>query len=349
MPGQSLATPTRTTAAPATTSSTPAQDTSAQGTMGNAALQEQMAGKSAGQLTWEGALGESLGSKLYEAIADKLSDEELRSAAEKAVASASGKLGDFLSGKADASEQEAVAAFVAALDTEIKRIAGNAVSGEIGDILREFVDENPYIIASAAVAAAVAYVLSNQKIGMVDGKVKLGGGHSIVGGVDLGKTMDIAVEQVRVGYRYQSGNTKAELIGDYFSDDGSYQVSGRYERQLGANERFSLSGSHLERGDLSRSRLDLGYQSDHLGMGAWWQRDRELGTDKDTFGGHIQAQKDDWSAYARGQASSDGSYRGAAGFQQTLDDKSWGIEGYTGRDAFGQKDSGVQAVFKWRF
>jgi hypothetical protein len=265
------------------------------------------------------------------------------------VASATGKLDDFLKGKVEASDQEAAAAFVKALDGEIKRIAGNAVTGEVGDILREFVDENPYIIASAAVAAAVAYVLSNQKIGMVDGKVKLGGGHSLVAGVDLGRTMDIAVEQVRVGYRYQSGNTKAELIGDCFSDDGSYEIKGRYERQLGANERVSLSGSQLERGDLSRTRLDLGYTSDHLGMGAWWQRDREMGGDVDTFGGQITAKQDDWSAYARGQASTDGSYRGAAGFQQTKDDKSWGIEGFTGRDAMGRRDSGVQAVFKWRF
>lgn len=349
MPGQSLATPTRSTTAPATSSSGPGRSSSAQDGMGNAAIQEQMAGKSAGQLSWEGALGESLGSKLYEAIADKLSDEELRSAAEKAVASATGKLDDFLKGKTAANEQEAAAAFVQALDGEIKRIAGNAVSGELGEMLREFVDDNPVLIASAAVAAAVAYVVSNQKIGMIDGKIKVGGGHSLVAGLDLGRTMDIAVEQVRVGYRYQSGDTKAELIGDYFTDDGSYEVKGRYERQLGANERASLSGSHLERGDLSRSRVDLGYDTDHLGMGAWWQRDRALGVDKDTFGGQITAQKDDWSAYARGQGSTDGAYEGAAGLQQTRDDKSWGVEGYTGRDAFGQKDSGVRAVFKWRF
>ena len=349
MPGQSLATPTRVSSAPATTAGGPARGASAQDSVGNAALQEQMSGKSPGQLTWEGALGETLGAKLYGAIADKLSDEELRGAAEKAVASAAGKLGDFLQGRAGADEQEAAAAFVRALDTEIQRIAGNAVSGELGDILREFVDDNPVLIASAAVAAAVAYVVSNQKIGMIDGKVKLGGGHSLVAGLDLGKTMDIAVEQVRVGYRYQAGNTKAELVGDYFTDDGAYEIRGRYERQLGAQERVSLSGSHLERGDLSRSRVDVDYNSDHLGMGAWWQRDRELGAGKDTFGGHLTAQKDDWSAYVRGQASSDGAYQGAAGFQQTQDDKSWGVEGYSGRDAFGQKDSGVRAVFKWRF
>jgi len=349
VPSQSLATPSHSTAASATSSSTTVARDPAQDAIGNAAVQDQLAGKSAGQLSWEAALGETLGAKLYDAISDKLSDAELRSAAEKAVASATGKLDSFLKGQADASEHDAAAALVRALDGEIKRIAGNAVTGEVGAFIRDYVDENPLVIASAAVAAAVAYVLSNQKIGMVDGKVKLGGGHSVIGGVDLGRTMDIAVEQVRVGYRYQSGQNKAELVADYFSDDGSYKVSGRYDRQLGPNERLSLSGVQLERDDLSRTRLDLGYSSDHLGMGAWWQRDRELGGDVDTFGGQVTAKGEDWSAYARGQASTDGSWRGASGIEQKRGDLSWGVEGFTGRDAYGKRDSGVQAVFKWRF
>ena len=349
MPGQSLTTPAQTTSTPTTAASPVVARDPAQDAIGNAAVQDQMSGKSAGQLSWEAALGETLGSKLYEAIADKLSDAELRSAAEKAVASATGKLDDFLKGQVDASDQDAAAQFVRALDGEIKRIAGDAVAGELGAVIREFADENPVLIASAAVAAAVAYVLSNQEIGMVDGKVRLGGGHSIIGGVDLGRTMDIAVEQVRVGYRYQAGKDKAQLVADYFSDDGSYKVSGRYERQLGANERVSLSGLQMERGDLSRTRMDVGYSTDHLGLGAWWQRDRALGGDVDTLGGQITAQKDDWSAYARGQASTDGSWRGAAGIEQDKGDLSWGLEGFSGRDAMGRSDSGVQAVFKWRF
>jgi hypothetical protein len=349
MPGHSLATPTQ-----AMSTQTPQRAVtpqSDQDQLGNAAVQDQLAAsqKTQGQLTWEGALGEALGSKLYDALSDKLSDEQLESAARKAVGSATRSLDSFLKGKADASEQEAAAAFVTALDGELKRIAANAVSGELGDILREFVDDSPILIASAVVAAAAAYVISNQKIGMVDGKVKLGGGHAIVGGLDLGRTMDIAVQQVRLGYRYSNGNTKAEVIGDYFTEDGSWKVAGRYERQLGEHERVSLSGSHLEQGDMGRTRLDLNYQDEVLGTGAWWQRDREFGGQKDTFGGQISAKKDDWSAYMRGQASTDGAHSAAAGFQQTQDNKSWGVEGYTGRDETGRKDSGVRAVFKWRF
>lgn len=340
--------------APKATSQTaqvPARSTtpgsSAQDQLGNAALQEQM--KSAGQLTWEGALGEALGGRLYEALADKLSDDELRSAAEGAVGSATRELQRFLEGKADASEQEAAAAFVQALDGELKRIAGDAVTGELGDILREFVDDNPVLIASAALAGAIAWVLSNQDIGMLDSRVKLGGGHALVGGVDIGSTMDIAIEQVRLGYRYQSGDSKAEVIGDYFTEDRTWAVTGRYERQLGANERVSLSGAHRQFQDKSSTRLDLGYTSDMLAGDAWWKRDREIGGDIDTFGGSVRARGDDWSAYVRGQASTNGAHEAAAGFNRDLGDKSWGVEGYSGRDAFGQSDRGVRAVFKWRF
>ncbi len=348
MPGQAHA-PRARAGAVSSPSTSSARSTSAQDTVGNAALADQIKARSAGQLTWEAALGEALGGKLYRALADKLSDAELRSAAEGAVSAATKSLDAFLQGEADATEQEAAAAFVTALDGHLKRMAGDAVAGELGEILREFVDDNPVLIASAALGAAAAYILSNQEIGMVDGKVKLGGGHALVGGVDLGRTMDIAVEQVRLGYRYASGDTKAELVGDYFTDDASWKVTGRYERQLGQGEHIALSGSHREQADLSRSRLDLDYRDGGLGAGAWWQRDRELGGQTDTVGGHLTAQQDDWSAYLRGQASTDGSRQAAAGFQRTQDDRSWGVEGYSGRDASGQTDRGVRAVFKWRF
>lgn len=349
MPGQSLSTPTRAANSPSTGTGSAERTPSAQDTVGNSAIQQQMVGSPSGQLSWEAALGETLGSKLYTAIADKLSDDELRAAAQKAVASATDQLDGFLRGRTDASEQDAAAFLLGALDRDIQRIAGNAVTGEFGETLRGFVDDNPHLVASAAVAAAVAYILSNQRIGMVDGQVGLGGGHGIVGGLDLGRTMDIAVERVRIGYRYQAAGTRAEVVGDYFTDDGAYEMRGRFEQQLGAGEKMSLSGSHLERGDLSRSRMDVGYQTDHLGMGAWWQRDRDLGVDRDTLGGQVTARGDDWSAYVRGQTSTDGAYRGTAGVLQTNENRSWGVEGFSGRDASGQQDSGVRAVFKWRF
>lgn len=321
-----------------------------QDTLGNQALQDSLSSKSAGQLTWEAALGESLGSKLYEALSDKLSDDELRQAAEGAVESATDKLGDFLAGRVDASEQEAAAALVSALDAEIKRIAGAAATGEVADLLRELVDDNPLVITSAAVAAATAWVLSNQGIGMLSSKVKLGGGHSLVGGIDPGKTLDLAVQQVRVGYRYQGGGTSAEVIGDYFADD-SWKVTGRFSQQTERGGLASVSGVHHQRNDdESRTRLDLGYRHDGLGANAFWERERSIGSDVSTLGGSLSASRDDWSAYMRAQASTDGSREAAGGFHHRVDDDmTWGVEGFSKRDAFGQADRGVQAVFKWRF
>lgn len=305
---------------------------------------------SAGQLSWQGALGETLGSKLYEEISDKISEDELEQVAEKAVDSALSKLGGALKGRVDVSEQEAADLFMRMLDQELTRIATKAVSDSgVADAIGAFVDDHPYTVTAAALAGAIAYVLSNQKIGMIDSKVKLGSGHQLVAGVDLGRTMDIAIEKVRVGYRYSGGVNKAQLTADYVTEDDSWKVMGRYERALDGGN-VALSGSHAQHTEDSRSRLDLTYSAGKADLGAWWQRDRQDGQGSvDTIGAKGSVSGEDWSAYVRGQGSSDGAWSSAAGFEKNKDDLSWGVEGYAGRTSSGDKDSGVRATLKWRF
>ncbi len=349
MPSHSQPASQQTTSSPTTRSDRPASRSGAQDSVGNAALQEQMRGTPGGASTWSEALGATLGPRLYEALSEHLSEDELQSVAQQAVGSATQQFEAYLNGQVEPGEASAAAELVRLLDQEIKRIAGQAAAGDMGDVLRQFVDENPILVVSAIVAGAVAWVVSNQKIGMVDGRLQLGGGHSLIAGVDLGRTMELAAEQIRVGYRYASGGTTAEVLGDYYATDDSWRLTGTFEQRLGPSERMRLTGTHHDLGDRSQSRLAASYDTEHMGVSGWLQRDRDVHGGRDAAGGQLRYRQDEWAAYVRGQASSDGARSTAAGIEQTGEDHAWGIEGYSGRDATGRDDSGVRATFRWRF
>ena len=112
MPSQMRSqTPTTQPATGVTGDRSTTQTGGAQAAIGNQALQAAMAEKSAGQLSWEAALGEALGSKLYEALSKQLAQDELRNAAESAVGSAMKAL-EIHRESADVSEQEAADALL---------------------------------------------------------------------------------------------------------------------------------------------------------------------------------------------------------------------------------------------
>ena len=346
MPSQELQTPQTATPTKAPTTAPAKAEPDAQDQLGNAAVQQQL---SVGQLTWRGAMGEYLGDKLYNAISDKLNDAELISVAQKAVGSATGKLGDYLKGQVDASEQDAAAMFVKALDGEVKRIAGNAVTGGLGDALRGFVDDNPYVIASAAVAGAAAYVMTNQDLPLIKQTLKLGGGHSLEAGIDPGRTLDLALEQVRVGYRYSNGGTQASVVGDAFVKEGGWQVKGQFSQVLDPQELVTLEGLHVDRPGENRSRLDLGYKNGPFSAGAYAERMRGDKT-VDAFGARANYQQDDLSAHVRGETRSDGSWEAAGGLTKEMrDNGSMTVEGYGGQNPAGKADYGVRAMFRWTF
>lgn len=342
-PQQATTTPAVTTPAP---SATPEQDT-----LGNAALQQQIAAGSVGQLTYEAALGRTLGAPLYKAISENLGDAKITAAAHSAVSSATAKLGTYLAGQVTASEQDAAAYFVAALDTEMKKVATLLVEDSgLMDAIRGYADANPLMVAGAAVAGAVTYVLTNQDLPLFKKSFGMGGGHSLIAGIDPGRTLNLALEQVRVGYSYEGGGTKAMLTADSYTKDGGWGVGGRFEQTLGQGEQISVSGSHIERPGENRSRLDLGYETPKLSAGAYFERARGEKT-VDTLGGRVstKGEKGDLMAHARGEMRSDGSYEAAGGLSRQLDQWGWQVEGYAGKDAAGREDKGVRAGLKWTF
>lgn len=337
--------------APAVQKPTPATTTApregnAQDQVGNGAVQQQAQAQ-----TWSASLGSFLGPKLYEAVSGQLTDDKLVGHAQGAVSSATAKLQSHLLANTQASDHEAATLFVQHLDGELRRAAQQlVVDSGLSNGIRGFVDENPLTVTTAAVAAAVTYILTNQDLPLISTSKGLGGGHSLVGGVDPGRTLDLALEQVRMGYRYQAAGTKAELNADWFGKDGGYQLQGRMEQQLDAG---LLSGGmlHSERNGTTRDRLDLGFRNDTLSAEGYAERTRSADRNLTSVGGRISnvADPGQLQAYLRGEARSDGSYEAAGGLSKRTNDWGWGVEGYTGKDSAGREDSGLRAVFSRRF
>lgn len=318
---------------------------------GNAHLQEQLRQRqSPGKLSWQAALGESLGAKLYDALAAQLTDDKLLGHAQGAVDGAIGKLKGALAGQVQAGDEEAAALFVAEIDKALKQIAQAAVvNSGLADGIREVADAHPYQIALAAAAGAVAYVLSNQDLPLLETKLGLGGGHSLVGGIDPGRTMSLALEQVRLGYRYQGDKLAARLNVDKFSD--GYAVGGNVKYSPTPETSLGLSGSHSDRNGAQQSRLDLSYMNTDLAANVGIQRNvggenpgQSIGASLSSRGGQGELQR-----HVSGTWRDDGSYEAAAGIGRSEKNRSWSVEAFGGRDAAGQDNVGVRAMFKLRF
>ncbi len=333
-----------------TTAPAPSTSEDAQDLMGNDFVKDQVPDVSAGRLTYREALGDMLGDALYDQLEDQLTDEKFIKHAHSAVDSAMEKLEAYFKDNTAPSDHEAATLFVQALQSELEALASKAViNSNVAGGAQSLADENPYAVAAAALAGAAAYILTNQDLPLLEKKVGLGGGHALLAGVDIGRTMDLALEQVRVGYRYESAGTKAELTGDYFQD-GGWQATGMFMQTLDPGEQLKLQGMHVQRPGDERSRLDLSYTNPNMAASAYWER--MYGEQNvDAYGGSISTvgEKDDLNAYLRGEYRTDGSYTGAAGVSKQQDNSSWSLEGYTGQTATGQQDSGIRAMFKWTF
>lgn len=322
-----------------------------QARFGNEFLKDRLQQRqSAGKLTWQGALGETLGGKLYDALSAQLTDEALLKHAKSAVDSALGALKGQLAGQVDATEQEAAALLLKELDKALQSIARDAVVGSgLSDGIRDVVDAHPYEIALAAAAGAVAYVLSNQDLPLLESKLGLGGGHALVGGIDPGRTMSLALEQVRVGYRYQGDKVAAHLVGDRFQDGWGAEGGIQYKPDAGTT--LGLEGKHSDRDGKQKSRLDLTYVDPDVAARAWWEKSKggdgarqAIGASAASRGGPGELQR-----HVSGTYRSDGSWEAAAGIGRTEKDASWSVEAFGGRDAKGNEDMGIRALYKLRF
>jgi hypothetical protein len=254
-----------------------------------------------------------------------------------------------LEGQVKPSEEEAVQLFLAEIDKRITGLATEAVTASgLSQGIRDYADVHPYEIALAAIAGAVAYVMSNQDLPLLEAKLGLGGGHSLTGGIDPGRTMKLAVEQVRIGYRYQGDHVAAYLNADKFRD--GYAVEGGAGYTNGDTQ-MAISGSHSDRGGEQKSRLDLSYRDQDMQAGVGFQRNVGGPTPGSSVSASIadRPQPGQLQRSLTGTYRNDGSWQAAAGIGQQKKDSAWQVEAFTGEDARGNRDHGVRALFKLSF
>ena len=346
MPGHSeKPAQTQTESSSTQVTSAPAVTNPDQNTLGNAAIQEKLEGQKA----YQALLGEFLGGHLYSQIQDQLSDDNLIGLAQGVVDNALGQVRAFIESKGEINDQEAANAFFRAIEAELDKLAEGAITeGGVGDGIRVVADEHPRVMTGAAIGAAVAYVLSNQDIQML--KHSFGSSNNqLTLGLDPGSTMNLAIDKIHAKYRYKGDGNTFQIVGNLDPQESSWDVTGKYQRDLDAGGNLSLTGHQAVSPASTVSRIALDYNKGPLAAGADLERIRNGQGTVDALGGHLEYSKDNFDAYLRGQVRSDNSWETTAGFEKDLNNGSWGVEGYANQNSEGLSDSGGRVFYKIRF
>ena len=178
-------------------------------------------GTEAGAMAWSSAMGEFIGGKLYGAIAGQVSEAKLEGMAVSVVESGVGSFEKWL--KEQTTTPEAADA-TKKLAAELKKAVGpkakelmDSDGGGWAAKIGEFTDNNPWIIATAALAAAVTYVVTNQKIPALKAPIKLGSAGKLTVGTTLGGGMmdlfkgDVFIKDMSASYASKGGAVKADI------------------------------------------------------------------------------------------------------------------------------------------
>ena len=182
---------------------------------------------------YEQALGGAIGSKLYETVSDLLTmDQMVRygkdladSLLDAAVKAASEKSGANLTGDA---QEQVVGGLEALLDPIVERMIRSETGQKLVQKLQHGVGSNPYAVAGAGILAAAVAVLTDADIPTLQQSVKLGGGFSANGSVNLGSLRNIALGASQIGISYKREDVRAG-ISISRAEDGKLggEVSGR--------------------------------------------------------------------------------------------------------------------------
>ena len=145
------------------------------------------------------ALGDALGSRLYEAVADLLTmDQMVRygkdladSLLDAAVKAASEKSTGM--NLTNAAQEQVVGGLEALLDPVVERMIRSETGEKLVQKLQHGVGSNPYAVAAIGILAAAGAFLTDADIPTLKQSIKLGGGFEVRGSVDLGSLRNIAL------------------------------------------------------------------------------------------------------------------------------------------------------------
>jgi hypothetical protein len=250
-------------------------------------------GTDAGALAWSGAMGEFIGGKLYKAIAGQVSEAKLEGIAVKVVESSVGAFEKWLKEQTTAPEAHAATAKLAAelkkhlgpMAKELMDSEGGGWAGKIGT----FTDENPWVIASAALAAAVTYVVTNQKIPSLKAPIKLGGAGKLTIGTTLGGGImdlfkgDVFLKEMSASYASKGGGVKLDVE---HKSDGAGAADQAASLTLTDKEKYAkLYGERkMLDGDMTSGKygMEIGQKNDKAS--SYLRAEHLMGEGVSTFG-----------------------------------------------------------------
>jgi hypothetical protein len=203
-------------------------------------------------------------------------------------------------------------------------------------------------MTAATIAGAITYVLSNQDIPMLTHSFGPSN-NQLTLGLDPGRTMNLAIERIRAKYSYKGDGNSFQIVGNVDPQESSWDVTRQFQRDLDAGGNLSLTGHQAVSPASTVSRIGLDFNQAPWSAGAQIERIRNGEGTVDALGGHLKYSQDDFDAYMRGQVRSDNSWETSAGFEQNLNNGSWGAEGYASQGADGRQDSGARVFYRIRF
>jgi hypothetical protein len=231
-------------------------------------------GTEIGKKSWEGALGDFLGGKLYSAIAPHLTASKLSDYASQGWGAAIAGLADYVKTNANPTDADIAKKVAEVMKKELPDKA-KALMKENGGALAQaiggFVDENPYLVVLAALAGAVAYVATNQPLPALKQQIGLGAGKLGVnltvktGVLDLAKSIESAVGELKTTYAWSGAVVSASASQD---KDGNRNLTAGVE--YGEQVKYKDDEGKDQKFDRYKIGADGAAQLDKEGNLAGW-------------------------------------------------------------------------------
>jgi hypothetical protein len=227
-------------------------------------------GTADGKESWESALGSAIGGDAYKALAPHLTQGALGKYASQGGKAAGSAIKGLLEGNVDASDKELAAAIGAVLEGELAKAASDmmkANDGAAAKAIAGFVDDNPYVVLLAAIAGAVGWYLANSEIPNIAQKLKISEDKIIEVGAKLGRTKDLALEELSAKYSWSGGSVKATAgkktrDGETTTSAGAeFAIQDSYKNDKGEDVKFdrvSGSGSYKNTEKDGKSKTEYG-------------------------------------------------------------------------------------------
>lgn len=317
----------------------------------NAFAGEQLQLQSAKQ-GYEQSLGVFLGGELYDLVSKELSKDKLDELAQGAVDDAFEKVKEWLVAQAEPSESAIAAKFADALQQALDpRIDQLLADSGVSATISTWAVEHPRSVLAAALAGVATFILTNQDIPDIEHKMGLGGGHALLAGVNLGSTLDIALNTVQVGYSYQGGNTSANLGAEYGLESQNLALSGNLSHQTDAGT-YSLDGSYNQSPEAMSAELGAAFKNEELSARLFGRYEQGGGQSLGTLGAEMSGKYgENGNYFMGGEYRTDESWmaRGGLSVGDENDGGAWSLEGRAMNEASGKTNVGAFLGYKLNF